>query len=86
MQENAVYRYLTRFGQAFLRQARSFLNSRGIDISDSRASARLPNPRGEIYDSRLTTLGACGGVGRRSGVGRGLGEGVGLGVGVGSGT
>jgi hypothetical protein len=83
MRENAVYRYLARFGQAVSETVRSFLNGPAIDISHSPAPG---NPRGGIYDSGITTLGASGGVGRRSGVGRGLGEGVGLGVGVASDT
>ena len=56
----------------FLKRARSFFEWPGIDISHSRASAGPTKSSGEIYDSRLTTLAACGGVGRRSGVGLGL--------------
>jgi hypothetical protein len=53
MQENAVYRYLTGFGQAVFETARSFLNTPGIDISDSRTPYQIVGATFTILDSPL---------------------------------
>ena len=89
MRENAVYRYLARFGQAVSETGPLIFEWPGyryfaLTRSGTPGGRALPNPRGEIDDSGITTLGASGGVGRRSGVGRWLSKGVGLGVGVAS--
>ena len=90
VQENALYRDLARVGQAVSETGPLIFEWPGsryfaLTRSGAPGGRALPNPRGEIYGSGITTFDASGGVGRRSGVGRGLGEGVGLGVGVASG-
>jgi hypothetical protein len=56
MRENAVYRYLARFGQAVSETVRSFLNGPTIDISHSPVPARRAVAPCQILGARLTTL------------------------------
>jgi hypothetical protein len=68
MRENAVYRYLARFGQAVSETGPLIFEWPGyryfaLTRSGAPGGRALPNPRGGIDDSGITTLGASGGVG-----------------------